>query len=144
MDEYPNVSGGVFPCDGQDQVGLLVRIEHEFLTSQIPHRKFRLGYLSHAGWCNGVDAEEGFRRYLHGVEEGLIRVSEPVDADEFDLESFSGRNGIEDNVLHTFSGIQIDGCSSLKRSLNRVGDLILVGKRRKCFSCCKMQTRITW
>ncbi len=119
-------------------------MEHRFLTPKIPHRKFRIGYFSHAGWCNGVDAAEGFRRDLHGVKEWLVRMSKPIDAEKFDLESFPGRNGIDDNVPHAFSSIQIDGYSSLKWLLNRVGDLMLVGKRRKCFSCCKMQTRSTW
>ena len=77
IDEHPYVSSGVLTGYGKDQVRLRVRVEHGFLAAKIPHRKFRLGYFRHASDGNRIDAEDGFCRHLHGVEEGLVRMSKP-------------------------------------------------------------------
>ncbi len=58
-------------------------------------------------------------------------MSEPVDAEKFDLESFLGRNGTGDHILDVFSINQVDDCACLKRSLSHMRCLLLRFKHRR-------------
>ncbi|MFO0700400.1 MAG: hypothetical protein U0236_14360 [Nitrospira sp.] len=80
------------------------------MTSWLP--KYLIGnwdsaISGNAGRRNGIDAEEGFRRHLHGVEEGLVRMPKAVDTKKFDLKAFPGGNSTDDNILHTFLALRL-------------------------------------
>jgi len=120
IDKYPHVGRGILACDREDEVGFGIRVKGDFLTPKISYRKFGISDLRSAGRRNGIDARFRPCGHVNCVEERLIRLSEPIDTDKFDIESFSGWNGQDDDVLDAFSITKIDGSSRLKWSLSHL------------------------
>jgi hypothetical protein len=57
---------------------------------------------------------------VNGVEEGLVRMPETIDAEVLGMKSFLSGNGHEGGFFGAFSITQIDDRSGLKRSLSHL------------------------
>jgi hypothetical protein len=146
IDEHPYITRSLLARDREDELGPGIRVEDYYLTSEKSCREFGFSYFSDAGGRDGVDADSRTCRHVNGVEEGLVRVPETIDAKKLGMESLLFRNGRYDGFFDAFSVTQIDDRAGLKRSLSHVEFLLLQkgNKRAKSLSCHEdMESRQT-